>query len=190
MSFYKKIFKNKKIVQGSKGAKPSYLMPPDGANTKIGFQVYEALDLLCEGPIAGLVDQKGLFVEGLRAKKEFDSNNNKIGSSTNGIDKAVYFGDEPLRTEINEPSIGKYDVSLRLGEEFQDPPDILSQPKKLIQVGVPIQGPYNMAGAENGARTGSGSRDVRREGTSARDFVNWQRFVPRQKLEQPYVYSN
>ena len=56
MSYYKKIFKNKIRVAGSKGEKPSFLMPPSSAFAKQGFQIYEALDLICEGPVAGLVD--------------------------------------------------------------------------------------------------------------------------------------
>ena len=47
-----------------------------------------------------------------------------------------------------------------------------------------------MAGATDGARTGTGSRDVRSEGTSDRDFVNWQNLGVREVLEKPYNYVN
>ncbi len=70
MSYYKKIFKNKIRVAGSKGEKPSFLMPPSSAFAKQGFQIYEALDLICEGPVAGLVDAEGKLLSGDRAKKD------------------------------------------------------------------------------------------------------------------------
>lgn len=192
MQFYKNIFKNRISVSvaGSKGAKPSFLMPPDGSFTKIGFQLYEALDLISEGPITGLTDQKGKLLTSLRSKKEFSNANNEIGSSSEGVDKGVYFDNIPLRDERDSPNLGKYDVSLRVGEEFQDPPLVGSTPERIKNFKRPIKGPYSMSGAENGARTGSGSRDVRREGTSARDFVNWQNFVPRERNPEPFLYTN
>ena len=47
-----------------------------------------------------------------------------------------------------------------------------------------------MSQFDNGARLGNGSRDVRTEGTSPRDFVRWQNFVPREREERPYLYTN
>ena len=165
-------------------------MPPDGSFTKAGFELYEALDLIGEGPIAGLTDQKGKLLTSLRTKKEFSDSNNKIGSSSEGVDKGIYFDNTPLRDERNSPNLGKYDVSLKTGEEFQDSPLVGSSPEKIKSFRVPIKGLYDMNGAENGARTGSGSRDVRREGTSPRDFVNWQNFVPKERSAKPFLYTN
>ena len=68
MSFYNRLFKKKIRVGGAGGSGgspiPSYLMPPDGTFSKIGFQIYEALDLICEGPILGLTDQNGKVLKG------------------------------------------------------------------------------------------------------------------------------
>jgi hypothetical protein len=149
MLFYKKLFKNKISVAGAGGGggspEPSYLMPPDGAFTKVGFQLYEALDLICEGPILGLSDQKGkVLIDSLRAKKEFNSSSNEIGSSTEGIDKGVYFANKPLRDERNSPKLGKYDVSLQLGKEFQEAPVIGAFPQRIQNVSTPVKGPYDM----------------------------------------------
>lgn len=191
MSFYKNRFRKKISIAGrSKGASPSYLMPPDGTFSKIGFQIYEALDLICEGPVAGLTDKKGLLLQGDYVKKEFKSDNNSVGSSVNGIDKGVYFNDISLREETNQPTHSKYDVEFRDGSEFQKESSIVKTPNKLHKISAPIKGPYNMDGAEDGARTGTGSRDVRTEGTSARDFVNWQNLGVREVLEKPYNYIN
>ena len=149
MLFYKKLFKNKIIIAGAGGSEPSpqpsFLMPPDGAFTKVGFQLYEALDLICEGPILGLSDQKGkVLIDSLRAKKEFNNSSNVIGSSTNGIDKGVYFDDKPLRDERDSPNLGKYDVCLKLGEEFQEAPLIGAFLERIQNIGVPVKGPYDM----------------------------------------------
>ena len=149
MLFYKKLFKNKIIIAGAGGSEPSpqpsFLMPPDGAFTKVGFQLYEALDLICEGPILGLSDQKGkVLIDSLRAKKEFNNSSNVIGSSTDGIDKGVYFDDKPLRDERNSPNLGKYDVSLQLGKEFQEAPVIGALPQRIQNVSTPVKGPYDM----------------------------------------------
>ena len=276
MGFYNKIFSNSiKVGGSSKGAKPAFLMPPDGSFVKIGFQIYEALDLICEGPIAGLTDQRGLFLnkskeieslmpvdtstpthssltidfnsfvaentggstarvwfplqslikvgteveiefnasnltggtysvelttekqndtqastskvnvtsgrniivltasqaaqavmfevtsnatltinefnirfaaQNLRAKKDFNSDRNVLGSSTQGIDKGIYFDDKPLRNQNNDPNLGKYDVSLRLGEEFQEAPVFGGSPQKMTVLSTPIKGPYDLGG--------------------------------------------
>ena len=149
MLFYKKLFTNKISVAGAGGGggspEPSYLMPPDGAFTKVGFQLYEALDLICEGPILGLSDQKGrVLIDSLRAKKDFTSSSNVIGSSTEGIDKGIYFANKPLRDERNSPNLGKYDVSLQLGKEFQEAPLIGAFPQRVRNVSTPVKGPYDM----------------------------------------------
>jgi hypothetical protein len=165
MSYYKKIFNKRiEIAGSSKGAKPSFMMPPDGAFSKIGYSVYEALDLICEGPVAGLVNQKGILLQGNRATKDFSSTLNTVGSITSGIDRAVYYNDIPLRTEGGLPSASKYDISFMPGEEFQDGPQILKTPRRLVKINQMIKGPFIADGPSNGARTGLGSQDIRTEG--------------------------
>ena len=80
MGFYKKIFNNSMRLAGAEeGA--SFLMPPEETSTKIGFQLYEALDLICEGPIFGLVDQRGRKL-GKFAEFATDSATNPVNQST------------------------------------------------------------------------------------------------------------
>ena len=165
MSYYKKIFNKKVEIAGSsKGAKPAFMQPPDGTFSKIGYQVYEVLDLICEGPVAGLTNKNGLILEGNRIKKDFDSDLNKIGSNTKGVDRGVYYNDIPLRTEGGAATYGKYDINFMSGEEFQDGPQIVQTPRRLIKINERIKGPFDMTNAANGARNGTGSRDVRTEG--------------------------
>ena len=167
MGYYKKLFDTKLRIAGSSkgGAKPAFMLPPDSTFSKVGYQIYEVLDLICEGPVAGLTDQKGLFLEGTRATKDFDSEVNKVGSIEKGVDRGVYYNDNQLRTEGGAATYGKYDINFIPGEEFQDGPKIIRSPRRLIKINQLIKGPYDMSldGPENGARSGKGSRDVRIE---------------------------
>ena len=185
MNYYKKILQRKKAITiaGSKGEKPSYLMPPSSAFGKVGFQIYEALDLLCEGPIAGLVDHKGQRLDPGQVVKDFSSNENIVGLSDGGIDKGIYFDNIPLRESTNKPTVSKYNCIFRDGSEFQTRSEILATPQRLQKYGVAIRGAWVN---QNGARDGSGSYDTRGD----RDFVNWQNYIPREVLEKPFYYEN
>ena len=165
MSYYKKLFDTKLRIAGSSkgGAKPAFMLPPDGTFSKVGYQIYEVLDLICEGPVAGLTNQEGLFLEGTRATKDFDSSSNKVGSNVKGIDKGIYYNDNQLRTEGGAATYGKYDINFLPGEEFQDGPKIIRSPRRVIKVNQLVKGPYDMSGPSKGARNGTGSRDVRVE---------------------------
>ena len=195
MGFYKSIFNNKLIIAGrSKGAKPSFLLPPSAANAKQGYQIYESIDLICEGEVEGLVGQHGKTLIGTRAQKAFNQEHLTVGSSSSAgdlpIDQGIYYNDTPLRDSSNNSTHSKYDIEFKSGRILQGKCNVVKTPTKLTKVSGPIKGPYSMSGASNGARTGSGSRDVRTEGTSARDFVNWQRYVPKERAEKPYRYTN
>jgi len=185
MNYYKKILQRKKAITiaGSKGEKPSYLMPPSSAFGKVGFQIYEALDLLCEGPIAGLVDHEGQRLDPGQVVKDFSSNENIVGLSDGGIDKGIYFDNIPLRESTNKPTVSKYNCIFRDGSEFQTRSEILATPQRLQKYGAAIRGAWVN---QNGARHGSGSYDTRGD----RDFVNWQNYIPREVLEKPFYYEN
>lgn len=190
MSYYKKIFNNKtKLAGASKGAQPSWLMPPHGAFNKVGYQIFEAIDLICEGPVAGLVDERGLLLDEGRVIKDYNTDNNIFGSSTNGIDKGIYFNDTALRSMGNSAQFAKYDASFKPGEEFQSAPEVVRTPRKIIKINELVKGPYG-GGGHDGARTGRGSLDIRYEGTDGRDFVSWQNFVPKEQRSKPYIYYN
>jgi hypothetical protein len=185
MNYYKKILQRKKelTIAGAKGEKPSYLMPPSSTFGKVGFQIYEALDLLCEGPIAGLVDKNGYILNPSQVIKDFSSDNNVVGISNGGIDKGIYFDNIPLRESTNKPTVSKYNCIFRDGSEFQTRSEILATPQRLQKYSVAIRGAWVN---KNGARDGSGSYDTRGD----RDFVNWQNYIPREVLEKPFYYEN
>lgn len=221
MGFYKNIFKKKIVIAGrSKGASPSYLMPPNATNAKQGYQIYEAVDLLCEGEVAGLVSQEGKILNGgSRVQKTFNQEDNVIGGTALSIDQGIYFNEIALRDPDNNSTHSKYDIEFKSGKILQDYCSIASKPSRLKKLSAKIKGPYNMSPiyetrtrtvrtyswrtgytttteqyqvdvSLNGARTGKGSRDIRTEGTSARDFVTWQRYVPIEQAAKPYTYTN
>ena len=195
MGFYKNIFKKKIVIAGrSKGAQPSYLMPPDGANVKQGHQLYEAVDLICEGEVEGLVSQEGKTLIGTRALKEFNNEHLTVGNSASAgalpIDQGIYFNDTALRDPQNNSSHSKYNIEFKSGSILQTACSISKKPSKLTKISYKIKGPYSMGGAANGAKTGSGSRDVRDEGGGNRDFVTWQNYVPIESAAKEYIYTN
>ena len=221
MGFYKNIFKKKIVIAGrSKGASPSYLMPPNAADTKQGYQIYEAVDLLCEGEVAGLVSQEGKILSGgSRVQKTFNQDANVIGGTVLPIDQGIYFNEIALRDSAGNSTHSKYDIEFKSGKILQDYCSLVSNPSRLKKLSHAIKGPYNMnpiyetrtrtirsfswrSGyttttqeytvdvSLNGSRTGKGSRDVRTEGTSARDFVLWQRYVPIEQAAKPFTYTN
>jgi hypothetical protein len=221
MGFYKNIFKKKIVIAGrSKGASPSYLMPPNAADTKQGYQIYEAVDLLCEGEVAGLVSQEGKILSGgSRVQKTFNQDANVIGGTVLPIDQGIYFNEIALRDSAGNSTHSKYDIEFKSGKILQDYCSLVSNPSRLKKLSHAIKGPYNMGTiyetrtreirsfswrtgyttttvqetvdvSLNGSRTGKGSRDIRTEGTSARDFVNWQRYVPIEQAAKPFTYTN
>ena len=194
MSFYKNIFKKKIVIAGrSKGASPSFLMPPDGTNVKQGHQIYEAVDLLCEGEVEGLVDQEGEVLTDLAGNtsttvtKEFSHSNSN--NNLNTIDKGFYYDDTPLRDSSGKSTHTKYKIEFKSGKILQSESKIKDKPSKLIKVGAKIKGEYNMT-ADGNARNGLGSRDVRDEGKKGRDFVSWQNYTPKETKPKPYRYTN
>ncbi len=224
MGFYKNIFNKKIVIAGkSKGATPSYLMPPDATPAKQGYQIYEAVDLLCEGEVAGLVNQRGIILggngQGNIVEKKFNQEENFIGGTVSPIDQGIYFNENAVRDSDGNSTHSKYNIEFKSGKILQNYCSIAQNPSRLKKVSAPVKGPYSMAVvtetrsrekrtysrrygwqttteyytvdvSKNGARTGSGSRDIREEGTSARDFVNWQKYVPIESKAKPYRYTN
>ena len=117
MGFYKKVFNNS--IKAAGAMAKSFLMPPDGAFVKVGFQLYEALDLICEGPIFGLVDQQGrllgksdeLFTD-VPVSQNLESittvtNKSFTASNTNGGTARVWF---PIRTIVRNSAIKQIEI--------------------------------------------------------------------------------
>jgi hypothetical protein len=76
-----KILNPLRFIKGAGGSKPpvpALVPPPDKQNLKKSISIYECVDLICEGPIYGLVDQYGKKVYGLDMLKGIYLNGNAV----------------------------------------------------------------------------------------------------------------
>ena len=76
-----KILNPLRFIKGAGGSKPpvpALVPPPDNQNLKKSISIYECVDLICEGPIYGLVDQYGKKVYGLDMLKGIYLNGNAV----------------------------------------------------------------------------------------------------------------
>jgi hypothetical protein len=76
-----KILNPLRFVKGAGGSKPpvpALVPPPSNQNLKKSISIYECVDLICEGPIYGLVDQFGKKVYGLDMLKGIYLNGNAV----------------------------------------------------------------------------------------------------------------
>lgn len=76
-----KILNPLRFIKGAGGSNPpvpALVPPPDGQNLKKSISIYECVDLICEGPIYGLVDQYGKKVYGLDMLKGIYLNGNAV----------------------------------------------------------------------------------------------------------------
>ena len=76
-----KILNPLRFIKGAGGSKPpvpALVPPPDQQNLKKSISIYECVDLICEGPIYGLVDQYGKKVYGLDMLKGIYLNGNAV----------------------------------------------------------------------------------------------------------------
>lgn len=76
-----KILNPLRFLKGAGGKEapiPALVPPPDKQNLKKSISIYECVDLICEGPIYGLVDQYGKKVYGLDMLKGIYLNGNAV----------------------------------------------------------------------------------------------------------------
>lgn len=76
-----KILNPLRFIKGAGGKEapiPALVPPPDRQNLKKSISIYECVDLICEGPIYGLVDQYGKKVYGLDMLKGIYLNGNAV----------------------------------------------------------------------------------------------------------------
>ena len=91
--------KNNLIKGGSKPSSPPtpLLLPPDSKDARRSTQTLEVIDLLCEGPIAGLVDQQGNVVSGL------------------DLAKGIYLNDTPIINNDGEFNFRRVSAEVKVG---------------------------------------------------------------------------
>ena len=104
-----KILNPLRFIRGAGGSNPpvpALVPPPDGQNLKKSISIYECVDLLCEGPIYGLVDQFGKKVYGLDMLKGIYLNGNAVMNykgeyNYRNIMMEINFGTENQKPLVN-----------------------------------------------------------------------------------------
>ena len=113
-----------------------------------------------------------------------------INANTLTLDKGVYFDETQVKNNRGK-QFAKYKVEQRKGEERQAVSDILPVAKRNISQNFTLLGPFDRN--INGARSGTGSRDARRNDSdvqgSGRDFTAWQNYQPAQKDPSIFNYE-
>lgn len=138
-------------------AAAAILLPPDVANKKdllLSTQVYDIVDLLCEGPIYGFVDSSGVLVSGIE------------------MAKAMYMNDVPLMNsdEFDTVNYQYINIQYMLGDEIQVPLTTPSNISKEKTYGDPLIGPWNWT---SGNPTGIETIDARKYAGLNIEYGKW-----------------
>ena len=150
-----KILNSYRFGRGAKGedAEIPALIPPDSQKFNRSISIAESIDIICEGPIYGLVDQFGKKVYGL------------------DMLKGIYLNGNPVMNNKGEYNYRNILMEINLGTENQKPlPSFkyVSIPKAInFKLLGPIKNSY-AAGQNPDVKTGPNKGQMR-------DFVKWAR---------------
>lgn len=147
-----KILNNFRFLRGrdsGKGSTPA-LVPPDQQSVLRSISVFESVDILCEGPIYGLVDQFGKKVYGL------------------DMLKGIYLNKIPVMNAKGEYNFRNVLMEINLGTENQTPLANFRNVYIFKPSTFKLLGPI---------REGATSEELRPhpDGGPVRDFVSWAR---------------
>jgi hypothetical protein len=163
-----KILNQYRFFKGAKGeAETPALVPPREQDLLRSISISESVDILCEGPIYGLVDQFGRKVYGL------------------DMLKGIYLNKTPVMNGNGEYNFRNILMELNLGTENQKPLKNFSN----IYISKPAG--FKLLGPINNQPTPDGSKDIRysfEKGVDpVRDFTKWARGWPTD-AQDPFVY--
>lgn len=163
-----KILNQYRFFKGAKGeAETPALVPPKEQSLLRSISISESVDILCEGPIYGLVDQFGRKVYGL------------------DMLKGIYLNKTPVMNGKGEYNFRNILMELNLGTENQKPLKNFSN----IYISKPAG--FKLLGPINNQPTPDGSKDIRYSSEKGvdpqRDFTKWARGWPTE-AQDPFVY--
>lgn len=165
-----KILNPYRFYKGAKGGGTPIpaLVPPDNQNLLKSISIAETIDLLCEGPIYGLVDQFGKKVYGL------------------DMLKGIYLNKTPVMNYDGKYNFRNVVMEINLGTEDQKPLANFSNVYIYRPANFKLLGPINNVEMRNGIGDGSiDVRDLRRDGQ--KNFSNWAAGFPTDSKD-PFVY--
>ena len=98
-----KILNPYRFIKGGSGTPEVFLLPPRSQNLRKSISIAEVVDILCEGPIYGLVDQFGRKIYGL------------------DMLKGVYLNGVPVMNTKGEYNFRNILMEINFGTENQKP---------------------------------------------------------------------
>ena len=146
---------------GSKNDKVPSLTPPRSQDLKKSISIAEIVDLLCEGPIYGLVDQFGKKVYGL------------------DMLKGVYLNKVPVMNYDGKYNFRNVVMEINLGTENQKPLANFSNVFIYKPASFRLLGPVNVSSDQSVG----GSNDVR----DGKSFTNWALGYPTD-VRDPFTF--
>lgn len=158
-------FEQKKILRGCKKGgggqqEPARLEPPSPDTIEdciIGNTAFEAVDIICEGPIDSFVDS--------------------AGNNTENIAEAIYLDDTPVRGLSGSYNFQNVLVDARYGYSDQSAMRTINRPCMEYNIGKRLFGAldYSTQGVNHNAKWGFGSVDVNRGGDAekSKNFSDW-----------------
>lgn len=153
---------------GGSGAPIPALVPPQSQNLLKSISISETIDLLCEGPIYGLVDQFGRKIYGL------------------DMLKGIYLNKVPVMNYDGKYNFRSVAMEINLGTENQKPLANFSNVYIYRPANFKLLGPINNVQMINGK--GDGSIDIRAENRSKpENFSEWATGWPTD-AKDPFVY--
>jgi len=153
---------------GSSSSPIPALVPPDMQNLLKSISIAETVDLLCEGPIYGLVDQFGKKVYGL------------------DMLKGIYLNKTPVMNSDGKYNFRNVVMEINLGTENQKPLANFTNVYIYRPANFKLLGPINNEEMRNGIGDGSiDVRDLRRK--SQENFSSWATGFPTDSKD-PFVY--
>jgi len=161
-----KILNPYRFYRGSSGKtedKVPMLKPPQTQNVKKSISTMEFIDLLCEGPIYGLVDQFGKKIYGL------------------DMLKGIYLNKVPIMNYDGKYNFRNVVMEINLGTETQQPLANFKNVHIYKPANFKLLGPVNKPGNQD---TEGGSGDTRSGG---RNFTSWALGYPTEARD-PFVF--
>ena len=163
------IYKRKKSIsiQGAGGGKKPpvpKLLPPNSKDAKRSTQTLEVIDLICEGPIAGIVDEDGNVVEGEH------------------LGKGIYLNGTPIRdSQSNAFNFRRFLAEYKQGFANQSSwsEDSFNYVSQTINVQHKLIGSWSWGeDGKTAFNQNTSSRDYRTgKGSSSRQFGTWRGLI-------------
>jgi hypothetical protein len=164
-----KILNPYRFYRGGKGeADTPALMPPRKQDLRRSISISESVDVLCEGPIYGLVD--------------------KFGKKVYGLDmlKGIYLNKTPVMNAYGEYNFRNVMMEINLGTENQKPLANFKNVYIMKPAGFKLLGPINNQLTPDGSidvRYSNGEKGVE----DRRNFSQWAVGWPTQS-QDPFVF--